>query len=358
MRRYLAGLIAIVLATCAPRAEAEPAALTIGIKQAAPFAIKLDDGTWTGISIELWREIAAELGVTFRLEEYELEGLLEAVRVGKVDLAVGAITINAAREADMDFSHPIHSTGLAIAVHPKQRGGVLTTLARVFSKEFALVVLALVILLAGIGTLVWLAERRKNPAQFGGSVAHGIGAGIWWSGVTMTTVGYGDKAPITVAGRMLALAWMFAAIIVTSLFTASMTSALTVRQLESSITGPDDLSGVIVATIPASTSSAYLDRRNLAFQEVPDVETGLRRVAAGEVDAMLYDAPLLRYSAKHLGGDAVVVLPITFRRQDYGFALPSGSPLRERINRALLAELPRDRFRALLEHYLGDVAAE
>src|SRR4029079_12035259 len=32
--------------------------LIIGTKEAPPFALKHADGTWTGISIELWRDIA------------------------------------------------------------------------------------------------------------------------------------------------------------------------------------------------------------------------------------------------------------------------------------------------------------
>lgn len=353
MGRRLLLSIVIVLSAVTPVA-AETESLVVGAKQAAPFAIKLEDGTWTGISVELWRQVAAELGVTYQIVEHDLEGLLAAVREGKIDVGLGALTITAAREAEMDFTHPMYSTGLAIAVRPQQQGGVLSTLGRIVSKEFVLVVLALLVLLASTGTLVWLAERRKNESQFGGSTAHGIGAGMWWSAVTMTTVGYGDKAPITPTGRMLALIWMFTAIIVTSLFTASITSALTVQQLESSIRGPEDLASATVATIPGSTSELYLKRRGLEYREVPDALTGLRQIADGELDAIVYDAPILQYTAKHLIGDAIEVLPTTFRRQDYGFALPSGSPLRERINRVMLAELRRDRFRALIEHYLGE----
>ena len=62
-----------------------------------------------------------------------------------------------------------------------------------------------------------------------------------------------------------------------------------------------------------------------------------------------YDAPTLQYLAKHELGGAVAVLPNVFERQDYGFALPDGSPLRESINRALLQELGSDRWRELID---------
>ncbi len=49
-----------------------------------------------------------------------------------------------------------------------------------------------------------------------------------------------------------------------------------------------------------------------------------------------------------------MVLPEVFHRQDHGFALPEASPLRESINRALLAEIRRERWQALLHHYVED----
>jgi len=47
----------------------------------------------------------------------------------------------------------------------------------------------------------------------------------------MTTVGYGDKSPITAAGRLVALVWMFSSIIIISLITGAFATAMTVHQL-------------------------------------------------------------------------------------------------------------------------------
>jgi ABC-type amino acid transport substrate-binding protein len=49
----------------------------IGTKEAPPFAMKAADGTWTGISIDLWQQIADLLGVSYTLaEEATLEDLI------------------------------------------------------------------------------------------------------------------------------------------------------------------------------------------------------------------------------------------------------------------------------------------
>ena len=89
----------------------------------------------------------------------------------------------------------------------------------------------------------------------------GIWEAYWWSVVTVVTVGYGDKAPIGVAGRIIATIWMFTGVLLVSYFTASVSSALTVQQLETSIQGLEDLNGKRVATVEGSTAAEYLANR-------------------------------------------------------------------------------------------------
>jgi len=69
--------------------------------------------------------------------------------------------------------------------------------------------------------------------------------------------------------------------------------------------------------------------------------------------AAVYDAPILRYLVLHDGGDRLQVLPQTFEPQSYAFAMPTGSPLRESVNRALLAAVHSREQQARLERYLG-----
>jgi ABC-type amino acid transport substrate-binding protein len=48
--------------------------LIVGVAAGPPFNIQKSDGSWTGISIELWRQIAKELGVDFEFRETDLGG--------------------------------------------------------------------------------------------------------------------------------------------------------------------------------------------------------------------------------------------------------------------------------------------
>lgn len=50
-----------------------------------------------------------------------------------------------------------------------------------------------------LGTLMFTFESKRNPAF------NSVPTGIYWAVVTITTVGYGDVAPITAAGRFLSV---------------------------------------------------------------------------------------------------------------------------------------------------------
>ncbi|MDY6989704.1 MAG: transporter substrate-binding domain-containing protein [Thermodesulfobacteriota bacterium] len=350
--------LALVLTLGADRGEAqgEPLfarPLTVGTKEAPPFSMKMEDGSWRGISIDLWNEIASELNLTFDFRELDLAGLLDGVANGNLDVAVAALTITPEREKAFDFTHPFHTTGLGIAVASQTRSPWTAVLKRFFSLAFFEVLVALSTLLLGVGILVWWFERKRNPGQFGDGTVKGIGSGFWWSAVTMTTVGYGDKAPVTMGGRVVALIWMFAGIIVISSITAAITSALTVTQLESGVRGPEDLTDALVGALAESSSAIYLRENRISFDEYDTAMDGLQAVSEGMIDVLVYDAPLLRYLVNQEFRGELQVLPNTFQRQDYGIALQAGSALREPMNRVLLEKIQAPTWQDILYRYLG-----
>ena len=356
--RRTAVLFIFVLAPLAAKAAEEqqvPASKTliVGTTQAPPFAMKNGDGTWSGISIDLWRAIADQMQLSYQLRECDLQNLLMGLQDGSLDAAVEALTITAEREKVIDFTSPFYTTGLGIAVARKRTVDWLSVGQHLFSSRMVQLfsVLALGIFVAG--ALVWVCEKRMNPEHFGEPGLRGLWAGIWWAVVTHTGVGYGDKIPVTVAGRVVAVLWMFASIIMLIVLTAALTSVLTVHHLHTRIHGPQDLARVWVATVPGSTSEAYLRRNHIAYRDYSTLSAGLLAVVTGEVDALVYDVSLLRHFAHTQMKGEIEVLPTTFEFQAYAIALPAGSPLREPINRALLEIIEHPAWWDTLSRYLG-----
>ena len=172
----------------------------------------------------------------------------------------------------------------------------------------------------------------------------------------MSTVGYGDKAPATFAGRMLALVWMFTAIILVSVFTAGVTASLTVGALEGQINGPGDLHRVRVAAVANSTGYDWLESRHLRATTVERTDDALRLLAAGNTDAVVAGAAVLQYQVQQdYGADLLQVLPGRLDRQLYALALRQDRPeLLEAANRAVLKVLETERWQRLLEQTLGE----
>lgn len=335
-----------------PAGQDADAAQVVGVRAIAPFAYQMADGDWTGISVDLWKAVAADRGWQSRWVELDSpRAQVDALVDGRIDVAVGALSLTADREAVIDFSHPFYDTHLAIAAAPAQ-GLMRALLDTLTSPAFVRAVGALALLLAIVGVLIWLAERRRNAEQFGGSTLQGVGNGFWWSAVTMTTVGYGDKAPLTPAGRLLATVWMFASVITISGFTAAIASSVTLDQASSRIDGVADLSRAQTLAVPGSTAAQVLDSLYLAHQPVAEPAEGLAAVMSGEADAFVYDEALLRYQLRDRP-HAVALLPVPGTSQDYAFGLREGAPTREAINRALLDMLSGPRWPEILSTHLG-----
>ena len=95
--------------------------LVVGTKVAPPFAMKAEDGSWHGISIELWRRIANQTHLRYRFQETTLKDLTEGVADGSLDAGVAALTVTGPRRQMVDFTQPFYSTGLGIAVARENR---------------------------------------------------------------------------------------------------------------------------------------------------------------------------------------------------------------------------------------------
>jgi polar amino acid transport system substrate-binding protein len=326
----------------------------VATKPTPPFAMKAPDGNWTGLAIDLMNQVARILGKEIMWTEVKTtQDLLTIVAKGQADAAIAAITVTSDREKVVDFSQGYYHSGLAIAVPRKHGASFWAGLQALTSPAFLGTVGMLVALLLVTGALVWLIENRQNAKQFEKHPLKGVGSGFWWAAVTMTTVGYGDKAPVTPLGRFVAVIWMFAALLLTAVFTAHLTAALTLHRLSGPVTSLGDLPHNRTGIVDRTASGAYFDAHSIATISFPSVASGLDALEAGRIDAFVHDEPILRYDLRqrHLG--KLEMLPQILDPQVYGIALPSGSLLREPLNQALLEVLESARWTTIKARYLG-----
>ncbi len=315
-------------------ADATARKLLIGTRNVPPFAIKLEDGSWDGISIELWREIAAENHWDYEFREMKLPQLLEATEKGELDAAVAAVTLTHDREKVMDFSHPFYSSGLGIAVRKAYRHDWLGALMNLMSPQFMALLACLAAMTVLVGLLIWLVERRRNPEQFGG-FHDGLGHGIWWAVVTMTTVGYGDKSPKTLPGRLIAITWMLVGVVSLAVITGLVASQMTVMQLNSPVSGPEDLRHVRTGTVKETTSEAYLQEGGFSFRDDASETDALKCSTKNEIDAVVYDVPTLVTTFTTIFRDWRTCCPFVFNARTTRLRCQREVELREPIDQAI-----------------------
>lgn len=118
---------------------------------------------------------------------------------------------------------PLRLVRLLVLLRMINRRATATLRGRVVT--YVLASAALILFCAALAVLD--AERRNPHANI-----HTFGDAIWWASATMTTVGYGDRVPITVEGRAVGFALMLAGISLLGVVTASFASWLIERVRE------------------------------------------------------------------------------------------------------------------------------
>lgn len=323
--------------------------LIIGITETPPF-VEINAQGYSGLSIASWKMVNEQLQMEYEFKEYkDLGSLLDGIENGEVDLSVNPVTVTDNRMKRMNFSQPYFISHTSVA--KKKESTFLKHLKNFFSWDFFSVIALLLFVIFIFGILVWFFERKKNPEEFGGSFK-GIMQGFWWSAVTMTTVGYGDKSPQTTGGRIVGLIWMFMAVIIISSFTAGIASSLTVKSINEDITNIQDLERFKVTTVSSSSSQELLDLYNIESELVNSGSEGLRAILKEKSMLFVYDEPILKYEIQREDlGDELEILGQSLKKDYYSYAFPKNSELLEIVDPVLIKTLKSMEWASLVKDY-------
>ncbi|MDP6888655.1 MAG: ion channel [Candidatus Thalassarchaeaceae archaeon] len=76
------------------------------------------------------------------------------------------------------------------------------------------------------GFIAFLFEQHASPSACGDTCIDTLPQAMWWAITTATTVGYGDYAPVTPGGRVVAIFLMFTGIALYGLLTATLSQLI------------------------------------------------------------------------------------------------------------------------------------
>jgi len=346
--------IVVLCITCLNSFSQVDETIKVGVKHEPPFVIKESGGTFSGLSVDLWTGIASQEDVNYVFVEYNDHlGLIRALDFEEIDLTINPIHVNEIRLKMLDVTQPFYVSSIGVATTKIMKTQAGAFLRNFFSLQFFRIVFFLVMIMFIFGTMLWIVERKENRRQFRPGLA-GLIDGLWWSAVTMTTVGYGDKAPKSRLGRVIAFIWMLIAIVTISAFTGTIASSLTVQSLGRNIEDLEDLRNAKkIGSVNASGSEAFLSSNGIEIDLLfEDVEESLLALSAHDIEVLLYDKTVLDYFISRLQlNNKVVLLPVSFNKQYRSFFLPKNSAHLSWINPLLVRNINEASWQELLKKY-------
>lgn len=177
------------------------------------------------------------------------------------------------------------NTGVAFVVKRADRKHLpIKILSSIFSSWPVLVLTLLLSVLAGI--VAWILDTRQNTEEFPLSFVQGSWEGFWWAFVSMTTVGYGDRCPKTISGRLFAIIWILTGICMCSIFTAMLTTSLTTISLDTMIPLPQAKVAAVFGSIEATTGF----QRQAQVIRVHSIKEIQEKILEGEAIGGLMDS--------------------------------------------------------------------
>ncbi len=336
--------------------QTETPELRVAAMIVPPIAME-QNGSLTGFSVDLWDAIAARLKLKTDYQvEPDVSTMEKALRSKRVDLIL-SVFITSARDEVFDFSIPTLQAGLQIMVRETgERSGSpnpLSDLLRLLFSRTTAVWLSVAFLLVLIPAhLIWFLERRHPDSMISSpNYFPGIFEVIYWGISSLTS--QAQTMPHQWIARVISNFWMFVGVVFVALYTAQLTATLTVQQIRGSIEGPGDLPGKQIATIAGSTAADYLRGQNAQVQEFKTTDQMFKALLDKNVDAVVTAAPLLFYYAAHEGKGRVKTVGPEFNTAPAAIMVQLDSPLRRKINLALIALRENGTYQQIYDKWFG-----
>ncbi|KAI3759824.1 hypothetical protein L6452_07911 [Arctium lappa] len=265
--------------------------------------------------------------------------LVYQIFLKEYDMVIGDVTIRANRSNYVDFTLPYTESGVSMIVpikvddrknawifmEPLEKGLWITSCA----------------FFIYTGVVVWILEHRVNK-EFRGRPYKQVGMIFWFS---FSTLVFAHKEKmISNLSRFVVIVWIFVVLVLQSSYIASLTSMLTVKQLQPDFTDIHDLlrQGDYVGYKDGSfveqmlKDMGFKDSNFRPYRSLEEYDEALSKGSNnGGVSAIFDELPYVNLFVAKYCNKYIMVGP-TYKTAGFGFAFPLGSPLVPLVSRAVL----------------------
>lgn len=342
---------------CAAFAQVESETSTrvvnVGVYVSPPF-VTAQNSTYGGMAIDLWEVVAGRLDLATRYVAYPtFRELVDATRKGEIDAAATNLTITRDRAEIISFTQPWYDAGLRIMVPDAASGGFWSVVSGLGNAGHlrAYAWLLVVVATATIGFTLF--DRKFDP-EFPKRWREGV-AESFHHVVSIATAGRtARKNLFGWMGRIWQAIWMVVGVGVIAYVTSSVTSVMTTVSIERGIHSLADLPGKTVGVFTGSVAEDFVGELGIASRPYPDIDAAAAALKAGDIDAIIGDAPILEHFAHAKPEENVAVVGNIFHPDKYGFAFPHGSDLTRPVTLQLLRLMEDGTVETLRSAYFGN----
>uniref|UniRef100_A0A7N0U5J8 Glutamate receptor n=1 Tax=Kalanchoe fedtschenkoi TaxID=63787 RepID=A0A7N0U5J8_KALFE len=268
------------------------------------------------------------------IENPSYNELVRMVAADILDAAVGDIAIVTNRTKIVDFTQPYIESGLVVVAPVRKQNSSAWSFLTPFTPCMWGVTAAFFLL---VGAVIWILEHRNND-EFRGPPKKQIITIFWFS---FSTMFFSHREnTVSTLGRMVLLIWLFVVLILTSSYTASLTSILTLQQLSSPIEGIDSLlntNQMIGYQIGSFAENYLLEELNIPRNRLVALgspEAYAEALSNGTVAAIVDERPYV--DAFLADRCQFSIRGREFTKSGWGFVFPRDSPLATDLSTAIL----------------------
>ncbi|XP_031550678.1 uncharacterized protein LOC116288083 isoform X2 [Actinia tenebrosa] len=252
------------------------------------------EGILSDAILEGFTKCECQVNLNYSIQVYEEEDLINCSKNKDIDIVL-PFPQRGIRNNNWFFK-VVDSAAIYLLLNRKKiESQAKANIIYEFSQVWTLAVLT--ILLAAIfGIVVWSLDAAWNRKQFPPTFCPGALEGVWWSFVTLTTVGYGDKTPKFPLARIFAILWMFVGMCMVSLLTATLTKTLTTGLVENR----REFHGLKIGVLKSSHTYDEAVKKGAKTQKYLDLKSMYTALNNDEIQGILVDIFVATYVRNNL----------------------------------------------------------